>query len=110
MYISVMNNTIGLGTKPKLNINIEPIGEVTMDDYDFEVDIYCSLKRVQTTKKEDAIRVDENNYIVLVDSNLLGHGDVKAKVTAYIPDDDFDDGIRPEVAYVATDLVIVKGV
>lgn len=38
--------TIGLGTELKLNLNIEPLGEITMDDYYFEVDIYCSLKRI----------------------------------------------------------------
>ena len=37
-----------IGTELKLNINIEPMGSVTMDDYDFEVEVYCSIKRVLT--------------------------------------------------------------
>lgn len=102
--------TIGLGTELKLNINIEPLGDITMDDYDFEVDIYCSLKRVQTIVKDDAIRVDENNYIVCIDSSLLGHGDLKAKITARIPDGDFDDNYRTEVVYLNTDITIIKTV
>ena len=101
-------SNIGLGTELKLNINIEPIGEITMDDYDFEVDVYCSLKRVQTIKKEDAIRVDENNYTLCVDSSLLGHGELKAKVTAFIPDGDFEDNYRTEVVYITTIYSIVK--
>lgn len=102
------NIVLGLGTKFKLNINIEPIGDITMDDFDFEVDVYCSQKRVTTITKEAAIRLDESNYVIRVDSEPLGHGDVKAKVTAYIPDDDFEDGTRKEVAFLATDITIVK--
>ena len=100
--------TIGLGTELKLNINIEPIGEITMDDYDFEVDIYCSLKRVQTITKREAIRVDSDNYILCVDSSLLGHGELKAKVTAFIPDTDFEDNYRTEVVYITTIYSIIK--
>lgn len=100
--------TIGLGTELKLNLNIDPIGEITMDDYDFEVDVYCSLKKAHTVTKQDAIRVDENNYIICVDSALLGHGRVKMKVTAYIPDNDFDDGLRTEVVYMDTIIDIIK--
>lgn len=101
-------DALGLGTELKLNINIEPIGEITMDDYDFEVDIWCSLKRIVTIAKSEAIRVDEKNYIVCVDSSLLGHGQIKAKVTAYVPDNDFEDGVRTEVVYLNTNIEIVK--
>lgn len=100
--------TLGLGTELKLNVNIEPIGEITMDDYDFEVDVWCSLKRISTIPKNEAIRVDENNYIVCVDSSLLGHGQVKLKVTAHVPDRDFEDGLRTEVVYVNTNIEIIK--
>ena len=100
--------TIGLGTELKLNIHVEPIGDITMDDYDFEVEVWCSLKRISTIFKKDAIRVDENNYIVCVDSSLLGHGIVKTKVTAYIPDGDFEDDLRTEVVYYNTNIEIIK--
>ena len=36
-----MNELIFLGTELKLNVNIQPIGEITMDDYDFIVELYC---------------------------------------------------------------------
>lgn len=101
-------DALGLGTELKLNINIEPIGEITMDHYDFEVDVWCSLKRIVTITKSEAIRVDENNYIICVDSSLLGHGQIKAKVTAYVPDNDFEDGVRTEVVYLNTNIEIVK--
>lgn len=97
-----------LGTELKLNINIEPIGDITMDDYDFFVDAYCSVKRIITVKKEDAIRIDENNYVILIDTALTGAGDLKCKITAHIPDEDFDDGFRTEVVGLTTGITIIK--
>lgn len=97
-----------LGTGLKLNIHIEPMGEMTMDDYNFEVEIYCSSKRAITVKKQDAIRNDENNYIVLVDTNIVGSGTLKCKVTAYIPDGDFEDHLRTEIVIIDTGINIVK--
>lgn len=105
-----MGTIVGIGTELKLNVNIEPIGDITMDDYDFEVDVYCSQKRITTIRKSEAIRVDDSNYIILVNTEPLGHGDVKVKVTAHIPDDDFDDGLRTEVVFLNADITVVKSV
>lgn len=105
---SFLQQPIFLGTELKLNIHIEPIGEITMDDYDFEVEIYCSSKRAITVKKSDAIRNDENNYIILVDTNIVGSGALKCKVTAYIPDGDFEDSLRTEIVIIDTGINIVK--
>jgi hypothetical protein len=54
------------------------------------------------------IRVDSNNYIVLVDTNEVGAGDLKCKVTAYIPDGDFPDELRTEVVNIDTGINIIK--
>ena len=104
----IKNESPFIGTELKLNINIEPIGDITMDDYDFEVQVYCSIKRVITIQKKDAIRVDQNNYMVLVDTSETGAGDLKCKVTAHIPDGDFNDGLRTEVVAVSTGITIIK--
>lgn len=105
---TMKNESPFIGTELKLNINIEPIGDITMDDYDFEVQVYCSIKRVITIQKKDAIRVDQNNYMVLVDTSETGAGDLKCKVTAHIPDGDFNDGLRTEVVAVSTGITIIK--
>jgi hypothetical protein len=102
------DNNIFIGTELKLNINIEPMGEFTMDDYDWSVDVYCSAKRVVTIAKRDAIRIDENNYVLLVDTEELGAGDVKCKITAYIPDFDFPDTLRTEVSMIDTGINVIK--
>lgn len=106
--MSCNNSQIIIGTELKLNIHIEPMGDITMSNYDFEVDVYCSAKANINIKKQDAIYIDDNNYVVLVDTNDLGVGNVKCKITAYIPDEDFKDGFRTEISGVITDIEIVR--
>lgn len=101
-------DSVFLGTELKLNVHIEPMGDLTMDDYNFEVEVYCSPVRPIHILKEDAVRIDSDNYVVLVDTNVLGAGDLKCKVTAYVPDEDFDDHLRTEVLCVDTGIDIEK--
>ena len=103
------DNNIFIGTELKLNINIEPMGEFTMDDYDFEVEVYCSPKKTIVVPKKDAIKVDSNNYIVIADTNVIGAGELKCKVTAHVPDSDFADRERTEVVVCTTGITITKG-
>lgn len=103
-----MATNVFLGTELKLNINITPMGDITMDDYDFAVEVYCSQKRVVTKAKEELIRVDSDNYVVLVDSTDLGAGELKCKIYAHIHDSDFDDGTRTEVSIIDTGINIIK--
>jgi hypothetical protein len=103
-----MDTEVFLGTELKLNVNIEPIGDVTMDNYEFEIEVYCSPKKSIVIKKSDAIRIDESNYVILIDSEVVGAGDLKCKITAHIPDGDFEDNIRTEVIGIDTGINIVK--
>lgn len=102
------NNKYHIGTEMKLNISVDPIGDITMETYDFVIDVFCSPSKVLTISKKDAIKVDANNYILLIDTTALGTGKVKVKLTAIIPDDDFSDGFRTEIAIVDTGINIVK--
>lgn len=102
------SNKCHIGTEMKLNISVDPIGSTTMDTYDFVAEVFCSPSKVITIPKEEAIRVDANNYIVLVDTTALGVGKVKVKLTAAIPDNDFSDGFRTEISIVDTGINIVK--
>ena len=43
------------------------------------------------------IRVDENNYIAVIDSTKIGRGIIKMKLTVEIPDGDIPGGLRKEV-------------
>ena len=88
------------GTELKLNININiPIGNYTMDDIDFSIEFYGN-KGVVSVQKDKCIRVDESNYLAVVNTATTGCGVLDARVTAYIPDADCEDGLRTEVVFV----------
>lgn len=110
-----------LGTELKLNIHIDPIpkhpnqegeetqdGEWNMADYDFEIEVFCTPKKSVTITKEDAIEIDKNNYVILVDTNEIGVGTLKVKVIAHIPDGHFIDQARTEVSVEDTGIEIIK--
>lgn len=106
-----MKQVVYIGTELKLNIHIDPIGGMSMSEYDWEVEVYCDPQAPVCIPKSEAIPgEDDNNYIILIDTNKLGTGNVKLKVTAYIPDGDFEDAFRTEVVYVNTDIVITSGI
>lgn len=102
------DNVIGLGSEIKLNLNIEPVGGYTMDDYSFVAEVYCKAKNSVILPKEKAIRIDSNNYLLPIDTQELGHGVIKVKVTAFIPDKDFADDVRTEVVFIETNIEIIK--
>ena len=101
-------NVIGLGSEIKLNLNIEPVGGYTMDDYDFVAEVYCKAKKSVIIEKQQAIRIDANNYLLPVDTQEVGHGYINCKVSAQIPDKDFADGFRAEVVFIETNIEIIK--
>ena len=101
-----------LGTELKLNIGIEPIDRITMDEYDFEIELICGTikKKSIIIPKGECKRVDANNYIACFSTNDVGTGKLICRVSAYIPDGDFKDGIRTEVTEINTGIEIVKTV
>lgn len=97
------------GTEIKLSVSIDPIDGKTMDNYDFEIELYVYGSNAVKKTKDECIKVDANNYIVTLDTNALSRvGKLILKVTAYIPDGDFDDNLRTEVSCVDTGVLIVK--
>lgn len=109
------SNIVFLGTEIKLNIHIDPIGELTMEDYDFTVEVYCSTKKSLIINKSDAKPIENgeekiNDYIIMIDTSEIGTGNLKCKITAYIPDDDFEFEKRTEVSIIDTGIEIVKSI
>ena len=99
---------VELGTELKLNIHIDPIDGVTIDDYDYTTEVYCSPRKSIVIPKSETIRTDNENYIVRVDTNIIGVGKIICRVVAQIPDGDFDDGLRTEVVAITTNINVVK--
>ena len=95
---------ICVGTELKFLVEITADG-FSMDEDDFEVEIIRGPNTLHFDKTE--LEVDKDgNYYVCFDTAPLGTGRVTAKVTAYVPDDDFEDGFRTEIERV--DLIVLK--
>lgn len=105
-----MENRIIAGTEIKLNVHAEPIGNAHMDDYAFTVEVYTSPTKSIALSKEELTYIDEDNYVACVDSSKLGVGRLKCKLTAQIPDGDFDDNLRTEIAVIDTGIDVVRNV
>ena len=96
---------IGSGTQAKIQVSNLPIGDLTMDDYYFELEAYTTAggRRSQRITKDQATRVDANH-----DTALLGLGELWVDQTAFIPDGDAPSGQRREVSVSFTNLIVVK--
>ena len=99
-----------LGTEFKLNVHLEPLDGLHMSDYDFEVALYVYTNRKVVFQKSKLKKVDDDNYLLMVETAAalrLGRGRINAEITAYIPDNDFSDGLRTEKLVLCTDVTSI---
>lgn len=101
---------IGIGTELKINVHIEPIGDLHMSDYDFSVRFYTkSGSPTISITKNEMVKVDDDNYIAFVDTSGMTAGVVQMVVKALIDDADSADGYRTEVTPpIITDIMLVS--
>lgn len=96
------------GTEIKLNIHVDPLGSLHMADYNFECKFYIFPKKFITINKADMVKIDDDNYMCIVDTTELGIGDLHLTLIAQIPDSDFENTLRREVVCVDTGIEIIK--
>lgn len=106
-YRNTANQNIIKGSEFKINISMDPVDGSSMSDVIFKCTFICGDKKL-TVDKEDMIPVDDNNYVVPLNSQKLGVGTITIKYEVDIPDDDFDDGYRHEIAIVNTGISIIQ--
>ena len=114
-----------IGTELKINVTAEPMGDVHLADCDFECLFYvksslpisgavirsaCNSCRPVVVRKDEMIKVNDDNFIARVDSADVGIGKLMMKITAHVPDPDFDDGLRTEIDNVWTGVTIKPAV
>lgn len=95
-----------LGTQLKINVNVEPIGDIHLSNCDFKCTFFINPKKTIEQKKSGLIKVDDDNYIALIDSSLLGTGTIRMTIEVDIPDTDFPSGYRKEIDTVCTGITI----
>lgn len=98
-----------VGTVLKINVHFEKMCCMTMDDYDFMCEFYVYPNKKVTLTKSCMKRIDEMNYLAMVDTSVTGPGELMMVATAMIPDGDVKDGgMRKEVARCTTGVKITR--
>lgn len=97
-----------VGTQLKINLQLKGLGSYRMSDIDFTCDFYINPGTVVSIPKSEMVKADDDNYIALLDTTTLGSGIIQAKITAQIPDDDFPEGFRREIAKTSTGISITS--
>lgn len=75
-----------LGTEMKLSVSIDPVNNLTMDEYDFECEFFCHPNRRVKRTKLEMLRENSNSYIALLKTRELGTGSLHCTVSAFLPD------------------------
>ena len=99
-----------LGTEFKFNVHLDPMDGLHMSNYDFEVALYVYTNRKVIIPKSRMTKVDDDNYKLILetaDALRIGRGRINAEITAYIPDNDFSDGLRTEKLILCTDVTAI---
>lgn len=86
------NNPSISGTEMKFALGLDLPGGLTMDDVEFEALFYIYSNRTATIPKSGMGRLDENTYIVTLDTARIGGGGrIKCQVRVEIPDANMAD-------------------
>lgn len=95
-----MENKIFIPSEVKVFVNLDRIGSLTMDDYDFSIECYTDMSpRVVSFDKKDALRMDEDTYFVVLNTGLLAPGMLKVRVTANIPDSEINRARKEVIVF-----------
>ena len=102
--------TFIVGSDVKILVAAELPGDLTLPDVDFTVKVYnvSQIDKEKVYSKADCIETGDGDYVVLVDSNVLGIGVYMVRLTVQIPDTDYPSGFRKEVVKI-NPHVMVKG-
>ena len=97
------------GADLKLNLHIDPIGDLSMENYDWTASFYCESESPIEVNRKQAKKIDSNNYIITLNTSNLSTGMLKCTIEADIPDADFkDDNTRKEIVKLNTGIIIVE--
>lgn len=96
-----------LGSDAKLNVSI-CTNTLTMDDFDFSCEFYCSSSKNKLIAKDEMIRKDEKNYVAVFNTEDIGLGVIKCIIRAELPDSDCEDGIFNDILVVNTGIPVRK--
>lgn len=93
-----IQSPLGMDLKP--TVRMEPFDGLHLADLDFTLDIYTSKPDAANSKhfkKDELIKIDEDQYMCALRTEGMGRGEIWGRLTVFIPDGDFPDGLRKEM-------------
>lgn len=84
----------GFGTQFVINVKMTPMDGVHMSDVEFKARFYVYQNKFLELDKSDMVKVDEDNYLALVDSAKVGKGQIKYRLFVNVPDEYWESGYR----------------
>lgn len=97
-----------IGTDLKINVNVKPIGDISLSQCDFTCTFFISSSKSVILSKSQLVKIDNDNYLALFNSEELGVGTIKMTIEIKVPDPLFDKGYRTEIETVCTGINITK--
>lgn len=97
-----------IGTEEKFSVHVEPLDGIHVRNYDFSVKVYSNKQANVIIPKEDVIFESDDSFLITVDTSIIGLGVITIEVIAHIPDADFDDNTRTEIARYITDTQVIQ--
>lgn len=95
----------GFGTQFSIRIGMDPIDGNHMADVDFKAMFYVKERTFVEIDKSEMIKVDEDNYLALVDSAKTGKGQIKYRLFVDVPDTNWPSEFR----HCVSDEIICEG-
>lgn len=90
------------GTEKVMRLELSSVGGLNMDDYKWDCKIFCNPRNVITISKDEMTRIDEKAYEFILDTDLIGPGEITCQLHVRIPDNRFSDGYRDEHILIPT--------
>lgn len=95
---------VGTGLKFAVTITAEGFSQ---EEDDWKVIFQCGRKSLELNKEDMSVG-EGGTFIANVDTSLLGAGTLSVITYAYVPDDDWEYGVRVEVD--KQDILYIKDV
>lgn len=95
-----------VGSQLKFAISLSLPSHLTMDDVDWNLRFYCYFGRFFLAPKGDCVRIDSNTYEVVVDTGIIGDGDIIVDAEVLLPT--LGGGYRTEFVSYKTGLKTVR--
>lgn len=99
MASEMKNLQPSVGTILKIGVTADIGNELHLSDVDFVCTFYSdmAIRKSVVVAKEDMVKVDDDNYFAIVNTEIVGVGNYYCRLEVDIPDSDIESGIRKEV-------------